>query len=79
MGNTPLLIIKIGGRPAENDALMLSLARDMLREIKRGKRVLLVHGGGASISRLQESFGIQPQFADGLRLTGGYGSLRRGE
>jgi len=31
--------------------------------------VIIVHGGGAEITGLQKQFGIEPRYADGLRIT----------
>jgi acetylglutamate kinase len=69
MKKSPLLIVKIGGKSAENDTLMKALSGE-LREIQnQGRRILLVHGGGVTISEIQDRYGIKPRFIDGLRQT----------
>ena len=63
------LLVKIGGRAAEEDSLISRLAGEMQQPADSGGQLLLVHGGGITISRLQERFGVKPEFIDGLRQT----------
>lgn len=65
----PVLVVKTGGRVASDEALMKLLAVELNNAIESGRRVLLVHGGGTTISTLQNHFGIKPRFVDGLRQT----------
>jgi acetylglutamate kinase len=69
MSRVPLIIVKIGGRPAEDDRLISSMAREFRVLQDQGNRVLLVHGGGITISDLQGKYGLKPRFKDGLRQT----------
>ncbi len=63
----PLAVVKVGGRAAEPAALK-SLGKEMA-ELQDRFRFLLVHGGGAEVSRISEIFGLTPRFVQGVRLT----------
>ena len=63
------ILVKIGGRATEEDSLIFGLAGEMKSLTDAGEEVVLVHGGGITISRLQERFGVEPEFIDGLRQT----------
>ena len=63
------ILVKIGGRAAEEDRLISCLAGEMKQLSDSGGQLVLVHGGGITISRLQERFGVEPEFIDGLRQT----------
>ncbi|NLE95297.1 MAG: acetylglutamate kinase [Dehalococcoidia bacterium] len=61
------VVIKIGGSTlGHSDTSLL----DMVALQQRGKRVIVVHGGGAEISRWLNRMGLNSQFVDGLRVTG---------
>ncbi len=66
---SPLLIVKIGGKSAENDELVTALAEELRLKQKHGYRVILVHGGGITISNIQDKYGVKPRFINGLRQT----------
>lgn len=68
MPTLPLLLIKIGGRPAESLQWIRSLLRQ-IAELRQSYRIALVHGGGAEVSQWSRKLGFEPQFVDGLRLT----------
>lgn len=59
-------MIKIGGRPQQDPALL-----DALRAEWRAApgSFVLVHGGGDELSTLQRAFGREPQFISGRRVT----------
>ncbi|HEY5061447.1 MAG TPA: acetylglutamate kinase [Gemmatimonadaceae bacterium] len=61
-------VIKIGGRPQQDAALAVTLARDWARSRLNGGLVV-VHGGGAEISELQATLGGASKFVDGRRAT----------
>jgi acetylglutamate kinase len=65
----PLALVKIGGRAAETETLT-HLAQEM-RDLKNEFLFILVHGGGAEVSRVSEIFGYAPAFVDGVRITSG--------
>ena len=63
------IVVKIGGRLAEDAVLTDSLGSELASMGRQGRRIALVHGGGVVISTLQKDYGIQPMFDDGLRRT----------
>ncbi len=69
MISSALLVVKIGGKSAENDALVMALTRELETLQSQGVKILLVHGGGITISEIQGKYGIKPRFIDGLRQT----------
>lgn len=69
MPQAPLTVVKIGGRPAEDNELISLIAGELVSLQKSGKRILLVHGGGITISDIQGRYGVEPVFVDGLRQT----------
>jgi acetylglutamate kinase len=64
----PVVTVKIGGRMAEEEASLRELALD-LKDLQAKQHVVLVHGGGAEVSRLSRELGIEPVFHEGVRLT----------
>ena len=60
-------VIKIGGRLCEEPALRARLAAAVAA---CPAPVVVVHGGGTQISRLQEQLGLVPRFHEGRRITG---------
>ncbi|MDF1567957.1 MAG: acetylglutamate kinase [Spirochaetaceae bacterium] len=65
----PLIVVKVGGRIAEDDELIFAIGREFKDLAEKGYRLLLVHGGGVTISELQRKYGVEPEFIDGLRQT----------
>jgi len=61
-------VIKTGGDFAENDELVSSLASELLVLKNRGS-ILLIHGGGSTISELGNRWGYESTFVNGLRET----------
>ena len=64
----PLVVLKIGGAAAEAGDGLAQLAVDIAL-LSRQHRLLVVHGGGAELTRLSERLGLQPVFRDGVRMT----------
>jgi acetylglutamate kinase len=62
----PPLVVKIGGRVLTDPRLPGALAH---RIAKSGQRVVIVHGAADEVSALQRTFGVSPQFVNGLRVT----------
>ncbi len=60
------VVVKIGGSPAEDDAVLEALFRD-IAALKES--ILLVHGGGKHVTDVTRKFGIEPRFSDGIRVT----------
>jgi acetylglutamate kinase len=63
-----VIAIKIGGKPAGDDATQRIFARE-LAQLQAGHRIVVIHGGGAEVSRITKTFGLQPVFKDGIRMT----------
>jgi acetylglutamate kinase len=63
-----VIVVKIGGRAAENRESLGALA-DELHSIARGQRLILVHGGGAEVTVVSRKLGIEAVFKDGVRQT----------
>jgi acetylglutamate kinase len=59
-------VVKIGGRLCEDDTLRPQLAAACAAALVP---LILVHGGGAQVTRIQEALGQVPQFVDGRRVT----------
>jgi len=63
-----MVLIKMGGRAAENREALVALAEEMAG-LARETPVLLVHGGGAEVTALAKRLGIEAVFKDGVRQT----------
>jgi len=63
------IVIKTGGRAAENAQALTQLAKEM-KALSGNYDFILVHGGGAAVSEIQKTYGIEPLFIDGKRITG---------
>ncbi|HUX13053.1 MAG TPA: acetylglutamate kinase [Spirochaetia bacterium] len=66
--NDDIVAVKIGGRPATDDAGQRLFARELASELLNC-RVVVVHGGGAEVSRVSKLLGLEPTFRDGIRMT----------
>jgi acetylglutamate kinase len=60
--------VKIGGRAASDKSVLARLAEELGR-IKEEIDFVLVHGGGAEVSKVTKVFGLEPVFRDGIRMT----------
>lgn len=63
------LVLKIGGAALENQELVAEFCATVAALAQAGHDMLVVHGGGAALSRTLQQLGITPQFVDGLRVT----------
>jgi len=63
------LVVKLGGEPIEQPAVLDSLLTDLVWLEQVGIRPILVHGGGKAISRAMEEAGLKPAFHNGRRIT----------
>ncbi len=61
------VVVKIGGSTLGQSDTSLA---DTVALHQRGVNVVLVHGGGAEISRWLSQLGLESRFVDGLRATG---------
>ncbi len=64
----PLITLKIGGKMAEDESQLHPFAADML-DLMNGHQTLVIHGGGAEVSRLSRQMGFEPRFHEGIRIT----------
>lgn len=64
-----ITVIKLGGSVMENDRAMIHLLLDVVFMETVGMRPVVVHGGGAAISRAMAEAGLKPQFVQGRRYT----------
>lgn len=62
-------VIKLGGSVMESPEALANLLVDVVFMETVGMRPVLVHGGGASISRAMEEAGIEPKWVQGRRYT----------
>jgi len=62
-------VIKLGGEVMLNEAVMDSLAEDLVLMNLMGIKPVVVHGGGRDISEAMKRFGKVPEFVEGLRVT----------
>lgn len=64
-----ITVIKLGGSVMENQTAMTHLLLDVVFMETVGMRPVVVHGGGAAISRAMSEAGLQPRFVQGRRYT----------
>lgn len=62
------LVLKIGGAALENSELVAKFC-STVATLAADHQLLVVHGGGAALSRTLKQLGIEPKFVDGLRVT----------
>lgn len=58
-------VVKVGGNEVE-DAFWV---RDLALHLAACRPLVVVHGGGREVSALQASFGVEPEWRDGLRVS----------
>jgi acetylglutamate kinase len=64
----PLITVKIGGKTAEDLDQLHPFAAD-LADLLAENFLLIVHGGGAEVSRISRQLGFEPRFHEGIRIT----------
>ncbi|MDX1963353.1 MAG: acetylglutamate kinase [Pirellulales bacterium] len=64
-----ITVIKLGGSVMENPDALRHLLVDIVFLETVGMRVVVVHGGGAAISRAMDAAGLVPRFIQGRRYT----------
>ena len=64
-----ITVIKLGGSVMEDEQAMVHLLLDIVFMETVGMRPVVVHGGGAAISRAMAEAGLQPRFVQGRRYT----------
>lgn len=63
------IVVKIGGRAIEEDAILRKCAQSIAELASDGHRIAVVHGGGSTLTRTLERLGKKSEFVDGLRVT----------
>jgi len=64
-----ITVIKLGGSVMENDRAMIHLLLDVVFMETVGMWPVVVHGGGAAITRAMAEAGLEPRFVQGRRYT----------
>ena len=64
-----IIVVKLGGSVMEDPSAMTHLLVDVVFMETVGMRPVLVHGGGAAISRAMAEAGLEPRFVQGRRYT----------
>jgi acetylglutamate kinase len=64
-----ITVIKLGGSVMEDAGAMTHLLLDVVFMETVGMRPVIVHGGGAAISRAMTAAGLEPRFVHGRRIT----------
>lgn len=65
------VVVKLGGAALDDKDLVSRFAQAVAGLVDRGHKVLVVHGGGAALTRTLKELGRQSQFVNGLRVTDG--------
>jgi len=63
------LVIKIGGAALDDKELVSTFAKTIPSLIREGHKLVIVHGGGAALSRTLKQLGCETNFVNGLRVT----------
>ena len=63
-----VITVKIGGKTAEDLEQLRPFAAD-LKDLIAGHYPLIVHGGGAEVTRISKQLGFEPRFHEGIRIT----------
>jgi acetylglutamate kinase len=63
------LVIKIGGAALDDKQLVGRFAHTIPSLVREGHQLVIVHGGGAALSRTLKQLGCETTFIDGLRVT----------
>jgi acetylglutamate kinase len=63
------LVVKIGGAALDDKDLVAKFARTIPSLWSEGHKLVIVHGGGAALSRTLQQMGCDSTFVNGLRVT----------
>lgn len=64
------IVVKYGGAAMKDESLKVGVINDLVLLACVGVKPVLVHGGGPEINTWLEKVGIEPEFKNGLRVTG---------
>src|SRR6201998_4303174 len=62
-------VVKLGGAGLDNPSLLQGCVRAIADLVRDGHQVVVVHGGGAQLTRMLKALGKQSEFIAGLRVT----------
>ena len=63
------LVVKIGGAALDDKELVSKFAKTIPSLCREGHKLVIVHGGGAALSRALKQLGCETTFINGLRVT----------
>ncbi len=63
------LVIKIGGAALDDKEVVSTFAKTIPSLCREGHKLVIVHGGGAALSRTLKQLGCETTFINGLRVT----------
>jgi acetylglutamate kinase len=63
------LVVKIGGAALDDKELVNKFAGTVPNLCREGHKLVIVHGGGAALSRTLKKLGCESRFVSGLRVT----------
>ena len=63
------VVVKIGGASLENAATLQNCVKAIAQLVNDSHQVAVVHGGGATFTRVLKQMGKQSEFVNGLRVT----------
>jgi acetylglutamate kinase len=69
-GDARTVVVKVGGEIVEDAALRAAFSRNVRALCDEGARVVVVHGGGPQVTRLQTALGRTATKVAGQRVTG---------
>jgi len=63
------IVVKIGGAALDDKRLLHKCAQAVTEMAREGHKVVVVHGGGAALTRVLKQMGKTSEFVNGLRVT----------
>ncbi|HEU5403936.1 MAG TPA: acetylglutamate kinase [Terriglobales bacterium] len=63
------VVVKLGGAALDNKEIVQKFAASIASFAKQGHKVVVVHGGGAALTRTLKELGRTSEFINGLRVT----------
>ena len=63
------IVVKIGGAALDDKELLHKCAQAVTEMAREGHKVVVVHGGGAALTRVLKQLGKTSEFVNGLRVT----------
>src|SRR5690349_17856157 len=63
------VVVKLGGAALDNKEIVQKFATSIASLANHGHKVVVVHGGGAALTRTLKELGRKSEFINGLRVT----------